>query len=455
MTTGKLSKPHSSTIDNLPDSALDNILANLSLDPRSISVIVLVCKRWLAAAERSAVLPHRTLVPAVLEEVVTAGQQEPFMRFLTRKSRWVLPRLGIYTGDSHIFNELIGPALRVLGAGGGLKHLECMFQGGIPRDLRAITSLTSLGLYSNPDPTNANECASWPATQSASLATLSFLTNLRALDISVHALTEPFIPPEALSCLMHLTSLRVGLWGAAAHNGGQQAIALSGTHLAPLTAMRQLDIIHMGLALPAQQALSSWGNLQQLELLDSQTITTEQGKGAQQDGGQQGPNSFWQILHRLHGLTRVAVRGPDPPNSSHLVRQGLSGCSVLQDLHLEAYTQPALPSPLPALTSLYVGGGGLEALPEGSALLELRCLTLFHTQHMAQAPLSLSQLTQLTSLELAGIGLQVLRALPVLSRLHVREIPPYQVAIPMQPGWDAPISPQMLEILLPHVEVMD
>ena len=98
---------------------------------------------------------------------------------------------------------------------------------------------------------------------------------------------------------------------------------------------------------------------------------------------------------------------PSTPNVSHLVRQGLSGCSLLADLYLESFIEPHLPSPLPSLTKLYVGGGALEGLPEGSALLELRQLTLLRTRSLALAPASVSLLTNLTLLELADIGLAV------------------------------------------------
>ena len=40
------------------------------------------------------------------------------------------------------------------------------------------------------------------------------------------------------------------------------------------------------------------------------------------------------------------MKVPSTPNVSHLVRQGLSGCSLLADLYLESYAEPHLPSPL-------------------------------------------------------------------------------------------------------------
>ena len=94
-------------------------------------------------------------------------------------------------------------------------------------------------------------------------------------------------------------------------------------------------------------------------------------------------------------------------DSAHVCR-GLAWSNSLAYLHLEDYTEPELPSPLPALIKLYIGGGSLRSLPEGFDLPELRHLAIHNTQPepVLRLPDSLSLLTKLTHLMLALLNIE-------------------------------------------------
>ncbi|GAB4822996.1 hypothetical protein N2152v2_010042 [Parachlorella kessleri] len=291
-----------------------------------------------------------------------------------------------------------------VGSTGSLQRLTLHFAADgwgwwtLPEEVGKLTTLTKLKLLHFDE--------NMPIPPAAALGWLSTLTALQSL-LVIAPISGPW-PSPALSSLQQLTNLSMCFWDP---DESYPAPQLGSAHLAPLKALRRLDLDNIMLSMSGKQVLGSWQHMEELSLSDV------------------GPYSlgFWEALCRLPRLTKL-VSNCDHEESSASLRSTLSAFPRLAELWLNGYSEPALPHLPTTLTHINLyWTPDLCAIPFGPALRSLHLFNKwgFHHTVIQEFPPQLSAMTQLTKLELDVCNLTELpaplAALPSLEILSLKQ----------------------------------